>query len=461
MSTESVNLWRINTKIRIVEAFGGKCGICGYNKCNASLALHHINPTEKEFSFNKVRANPKSWDKIVVELRKCAMLCHNCHSEVHDGITHLPNNVTRFDESYAKYKETHTNVHLCPICNTITPDWKNTCSAKCSAKYSHINRMKWDSIDLPKLLETYTANEIANMYNCSNATIYKRKNKIEYNINKQRTCDVVLSSIDMLSELSKYTYNELALKYNLTTIQLKGYVKRNKIDINNAVRNRKEKYIVSKDILMEELATKSIPTIAKEINVSPTYITRLVNKYNLESCVIIHRVYTNPTKKITLPNIIKSSTIDTITLDTKLPDSTPYIITIRKQDFDSIYPTYGWSSKLGKIWNMSSQAASRYCHRHFNIGNEHNRISKDDIINGFANKLSLKQIGELVGISGTTVSEYCKKYEINIPKYVFKVDWDAINLPELFKTKSITEIANELGITYTPVRNKAKALGLI
>ena len=455
MSTESVNLWRINTKIRIVEAFGGKCGICGYNKCNASLALHHINPAEKEFSFSKVRANPKSWDKIVIELRKCAMLCHNCHSEVHDGITHLPDTIVRFDESYVNYKEIHTNVHPCPICTKLTPDWKNTCSVACGVKYSHTNRMKWDSINLPTLLESNSVNEIAIMYNCSNATIYKRMRKINCNINKKRTGDDVLSSVDIASELSIYTYNELALKYNLSVLQLKGYVKRNKIDVNTAMHIRADKYKIAKDVLIQELATKSISTIATEYNVSPSYMTRQVHKYNLGSYIKNHRVYTTkePTKIHTI--------ITPLAVDTKLPAYIPYIINIRKQDFDSIYPTHGWSAKLGNIWNISSQAASRYCHKHFNIGNEHNRITKDDIINGFSNKLSSKQIGKQLGLSGSSVSEYCKKYEIDIPKYVVKVDWANVNLAEMLKTKRLSQIARELGVTYTPVRNKAKELGLI
>jgi hypothetical protein len=78
---EAVKLWRQKTKERIVEAFGSSCAICGYNKYNGSLALHHLDPNKKDFGFGKIRANPKSWETIVQELRKCIMVCHNCHSE--------------------------------------------------------------------------------------------------------------------------------------------------------------------------------------------------------------------------------------------------------------------------------------------------------------------------------------------------------------------------------------------
>ena len=103
-NSERVKRWRKNTKIRMVDAFGGKCCICNYDKCHSNLAFHHLDPSEKDFSFGAIRGSAVSWDRIVVELRKCVMLCHNCHGEVHDGMTQLPDTLTRFDESFAKYK---------------------------------------------------------------------------------------------------------------------------------------------------------------------------------------------------------------------------------------------------------------------------------------------------------------------------------------------------------------------
>ena len=101
---EAVKNWRNKTKERIVEAFGGGCGICGYNKSHRALSLHHLNPNEKDFSFSKIRANPKSWEKIVLELRKCVMVCSNCHMEIHDGILEVPKDIIRFNEEFSLYK---------------------------------------------------------------------------------------------------------------------------------------------------------------------------------------------------------------------------------------------------------------------------------------------------------------------------------------------------------------------
>lgn len=60
---------------------GGKCEKCGYCKCPGALDFHHLDPKEKDASWNKMR----HWQlkKIKHELDKCQLLCKNCHAEVH------------------------------------------------------------------------------------------------------------------------------------------------------------------------------------------------------------------------------------------------------------------------------------------------------------------------------------------------------------------------------------------
>lgn len=104
---EKVKQWRRNTKRRIVEAMGGKCVVCGYCKVDEALDLHHLNPSEKEFSLGAIRGNPKAWHKIVAELRKCVLICANCHREVEAGKSVIPDNPVRFNEQYTEYKTIH------------------------------------------------------------------------------------------------------------------------------------------------------------------------------------------------------------------------------------------------------------------------------------------------------------------------------------------------------------------
>lgn len=169
----SVKSWRQRTKQRMIDAMGGKCQCCGYDKCNASLAFHHINPEEKDFSFGAIRANPKSWESIVVELRKCILVCHNCHSEIHSGVTELPETYATFDENFAEYKELK-EFTPCVNCGELTP--KKFCSSKCAA--TNRRKVDWDSIDLIGMLEKYKISELEEMLGVSNAAIYKRRDKI-------------------------------------------------------------------------------------------------------------------------------------------------------------------------------------------------------------------------------------------------------------------------------------------
>jgi len=101
--SEKVKKWRKSCKARIILAMGGSCCICFYNKCSAALALHHLDPSKKDLSFSKIRSNPKSWETIVKELRKCILVCHNCHSEIHTGMISEPMDAPKFDEDYAHY----------------------------------------------------------------------------------------------------------------------------------------------------------------------------------------------------------------------------------------------------------------------------------------------------------------------------------------------------------------------
>lgn len=58
---------------------GGRCQRCSYDEFLASLALHHIDPSEKEGQ----RITNLSLTKIRAEADKCALLCMNCHIQCH------------------------------------------------------------------------------------------------------------------------------------------------------------------------------------------------------------------------------------------------------------------------------------------------------------------------------------------------------------------------------------------
>jgi hypothetical protein len=72
-------------KQKLLDYKGGSCSKCGYNKCPAALEFHHLDPSQKDFSFSRFRSTSweKSKDKVCKELDKCILLCANCHREAH------------------------------------------------------------------------------------------------------------------------------------------------------------------------------------------------------------------------------------------------------------------------------------------------------------------------------------------------------------------------------------------
>lgn len=83
-NAQNVKAWRVRTKQKLVEYKGGKCEVCGYDRCIQALEFHHLNPDEKDFTLSgSMVANI---EKMKAELDKCVMLCANCHREVHQGL---------------------------------------------------------------------------------------------------------------------------------------------------------------------------------------------------------------------------------------------------------------------------------------------------------------------------------------------------------------------------------------
>lgn len=76
-----VSNYRQKMKERLVEYKGGKCEICGYNKCISALDFHHIDPSEKDFTISNSKV--LSFEKCKSEVDKCILVCANCHREIH------------------------------------------------------------------------------------------------------------------------------------------------------------------------------------------------------------------------------------------------------------------------------------------------------------------------------------------------------------------------------------------
>jgi hypothetical protein len=83
---EAVSEWRRRTKAKLVAEAGGRCRLCGYDRCRAALQFHHLDPSAKAFGMS-VRGVTRSIAKLREEAAKCVLLCANCHAEVEAGFS--------------------------------------------------------------------------------------------------------------------------------------------------------------------------------------------------------------------------------------------------------------------------------------------------------------------------------------------------------------------------------------
>lgn len=167
--------WRNRTKQRLIEAFGGSCGICKYNKCIAALEFHHLESKDKEFNISRW-AKVANWTKICEEAKKCVCLCSNCHREVHFGIKEIPKDIKRFDENFITYREIKCNLKNKCKCGNEKLVIRKNCSLKCSG----ISRSKidWENIDLEILLSQFSYTEIGKQLGISDVAVRKRAIKL-------------------------------------------------------------------------------------------------------------------------------------------------------------------------------------------------------------------------------------------------------------------------------------------
>lgn len=79
---KAVKARRKKVRLLAVQYKGGKCEICGYNRCVDAFEFHHLDVTQKDFGISE-KGYTRSWAKVKEELDKCKLLCSNCHRETH------------------------------------------------------------------------------------------------------------------------------------------------------------------------------------------------------------------------------------------------------------------------------------------------------------------------------------------------------------------------------------------
>jgi len=82
----------------LINRYGNKCSICGYDKNMATLVFHHTN--DKKFGLSIKEISNHTMYDVEQEVKKCILVCQNCHAELHNKHLFMP--LTR--------KETNTDL---------------------------------------------------------------------------------------------------------------------------------------------------------------------------------------------------------------------------------------------------------------------------------------------------------------------------------------------------------------
>jgi transposase-like protein len=87
-NSESVAERRRRVKDILVREAGGSCRLCGFDRYIGALHFHHLDPGRKVFSVSREGVT-RSLERTREEVRKCVLLCANCHAMVEAGLLQL------------------------------------------------------------------------------------------------------------------------------------------------------------------------------------------------------------------------------------------------------------------------------------------------------------------------------------------------------------------------------------
>lgn len=125
-------------KSELVKLLGGKCSICGYDKNYAALEFHHVNPADKKFQLDARHISNTSKELLLEEVKKCVLVCSNCHKETHHPeldksvVDNMVDTLGTETRSVYKKKKAST----CPVCGKEFDAVKGKiyCSSECRDK---------------------------------------------------------------------------------------------------------------------------------------------------------------------------------------------------------------------------------------------------------------------------------------------------------------------------------------
>ena len=199
--------FRRRRKENLVKIAGGKCNICGYDKVIGALEFHHLIPEEKSYGIAS-NGTCRDIEQDLQEVKKCILVCANCHREIHHNIYSLEElkNFQIFNQDLANQLKEERDKKLgigkekiyCSSCGKeITGQGITGLCITCSNKTRRTVQNRPSREELKDLIRNKPFTQIGKQYGVSDNSI--RKWCDDYNLPRKAT------------EIKSYSEEELAL----------------------------------------------------------------------------------------------------------------------------------------------------------------------------------------------------------------------------------------------------------
>lgn len=173
--SEDVSNYRRRRKINLINVLGGKCQICGFDLFPDALEFHHEDPNQKDYGLAS-KGTCHDIETDLNEVRKCFLLCANCHRGVHNGYYEQPKEHI-FDEELAQQLINERNekmtakINYCVDCRCQIDVNAIRCPA-CAAKARRVC-MRPSREELKELIRTKPFTQIGKQFGVGDNSIRK------------------------------------------------------------------------------------------------------------------------------------------------------------------------------------------------------------------------------------------------------------------------------------------------
>lgn len=168
-NSKDVSECRKRRKENLVKVLGGKCQICGFDSYVEAQEFHHESGEDKQFCISS--GNTRSLVLYLEEIKKCYLLCSNCHRGVHAGYLKNPlEHIYLQDVAEGLVKGKHKK-HYCVDCGKEICNTSIRC-VSCAKQNARV--VTWpDRDELKKLIRSLPFTQIGRRYGVNGNSIRK------------------------------------------------------------------------------------------------------------------------------------------------------------------------------------------------------------------------------------------------------------------------------------------------